>query len=254
MKRYQDAWLNGVSLKAAHPAILLQHIEEPPPRFATKTLARPNGGTFLTSNTIERREVNLIFAIRERFDYAARMDALQAVSAWAAGGGVLELSDHLNQTLNVDISALPGIGKLREWNADLSLTLTAYAWPYWMDKIPAKASQSGANGTARISVGGTIATALEASITPTGGALTSVSLSVDGGDSIDLEGLNIPAGTALEIAYDNAHTLTIQAGGAGLLQYRSGSDDLRLTPGVRTITFEYDTACDSVFRARGCWV
>ncbi len=76
--------MNGVALTSAHPAILLQHIEEPPPRFAQKTMPRPYGGTFLTSNVIERREVNLIFAIRERFDYAARMDALQAVSAWAA--------------------------------------------------------------------------------------------------------------------------------------------------------------------------
>lgn len=253
MKHRQEAWLNGVALTSAHPAILLQHIEEPPPRFAQKTMPRPYGGTFLTSNVIERREVNLIFAIRERFDYAARMDALQAVSAWAASGGVLELSDHPNQALNVDVSALPGIGKLREWTADLSLTLTAYAWPYWMDKTPARVSRSTASGTAQISVGGTMQTALEASITPTGGALTAVSLST-GDDTITLSGINVPVGTALEIAYNAAHTLTISAGGVGLLQYRTGADDLRLAPGVQTITFEYNTACDSVFKARGCWV
>ena len=252
--REQRAWLNGVALEDAHPKILLQHIDEAAPEMDVKTGDRAGGpGCFTTQKKITKRQVTIVFAVRERLDFTVRAEAASAVAAWAYGGGWLEISSRPGQRLWVEATQMIAAGRLREWTQDYSVILTAHHWPLWLDSIPQTAvAEASANGSLNLSVTGNHETRLEAEITPKTAALTTVSLSA-GSETLSLTGINVTAGNTLKIWWDERHMMRIEAGGTGLLGKRTG-DDLTLSPGRREIGYTLNTACDVRLMARGCWL
>ena len=255
--RYQEVWLNDVALSAVHPAVLIQHIQENPPRMTQKTAARNGSGQWLTSNRIESREIVVSFAIREGIDFMKRAAACSAVAEWAVNGGKLILSDRPGQQIHVACTAVPAVGKLREWTNELTVTFTAYDWPYWMEQIPSTVSGTNmTSGTLTLPVTGTVPAVLEAEITPASAALTSLTLTGDNGDSIALTSLNVAAESTLKLWYDDLHLLHITNGTTALLNKRTAAsaDDIRLKPGLRTITVAASTASTVKLMARGVYV
>lgn len=252
--REQRAYLNGISIEDVHPAVLLQHIEEMAPDLDVKTGDRTGApGLFVTSHRIKQRQINLVYAIRERTDFAVRAAAAAAVMAWAAKGGWLEISSRPGLRIRVDVSQQTGPGRLREWTQDLMLTLTAYAFPIWQESVPNAVSLSGVTeDSAYLPVPGTWPTNLEAEITPTAAALTSAEITA-GGETMTLSDLSVAAGTTLRIFWDERHLMRITAGTAALLGHRTGSD-LRLEPGRQEIGLDLSTACDVKLTARGCYL
>lgn len=252
--RDQHVWLNGASLEAAHPLILLQHIDESAPETEVKTSARAGApGQFVTARKLTAREISIVFAVRERLDFARRAAAVSAAASWLGSGGWLELSSRPGLRIWAVPTAFPGPGKLRDWTQDIRMTLTAYHWPLWIEKYPNTATLTGKTSeTAEISVGGTWDTRLEAEITPNSAALTSATLSV-AGQTMTLTGLNVTAGTTLKIWWDERHLLRIEAAGTGLLGKRAG-DDLVLPPGRHEVAVTANTASDFKLMARGCFL
>ena len=251
--RDQRVYLNGIDLQSVHPSILLQHIHDNGLRLDVKSADRAGApGQFMTGWRPQSREITVEFAIRERLDFTVRAQAITAVTAWAAGGGWLELSDRPGLRMYVALTEAPSLGKLREWTADLSMTFTAYEWPFWSESAPVVASDTLTTGSLTVNVTGTWDTRLEAEITPASTALTSVVITV-GGETMTLSSLSVAAESTLKIWWDERHLLRITNGSTGLLSHRTGSD-LPLAPGSHTVTLTFNTDCDVRLWARGCYL
>lgn len=251
--RDQSVYLNGISLASAHPLILLQHISEGAPETDVKTGPRAGApGQFVTARKIKERKVTVTFAVRERLDFTKRAAAVSAAAAWAMNGGWLEISSRPGLRMWVVPTQLPDVGKLRDWTRDIELALTGYAWPVWTEITGNSVTVTGTTGTEDISAAGTWETRLEAEITPSSSALTSVSITVNG-QTMALTDISVAAGKTLKIYWDENHLLRIENDGTGILGSRSG-DDLVLSPGLHEIEYTFSTACSAKFTARGCWI
>lgn len=253
--RDQHVYLNGISLTDAHPSILLQHISEGAAELDVSTADRTGApGAFVHGLRLKRRQITVEFAVRERLDFAKRAEAVSAAAAWAMGGGWLTLSSRPGQRIFVQPSQLPDVGRLREWTRDIALVLEAQWWPLWTDTIPVRKRAADVSDAAiTLGVSGTWPTNLEAEIVPKNGTLTTLTLTVDGAQPMTLAGLSVANDVPLTIRWDARHLLRIESGGTGLLSKRTGSD-LPLAPGVRSIGFSADVACDVDLMARGCWL
>jgi len=251
----QEAYLNGEALSLAHPLILIQDIQETPVSMSQQTARRPVAGSFLTLNTREQLAVTITFATRERLDVALRQQIVQAAALWASAGGWLTLSSRPDQRLWVQPTALPSVGKLREWNASLTITLTAYEYPYWVDTYPRTTTVTGTSGETEITVATGAETVLEAEATASG-SITRLSLIADNAQTLALTGLSVASGTALRVWYDEHHLLRITAGDTGLMNKRTAAsdDDIRLTPGTHTIAWSANRSISLKLQTRGVWL
>lgn len=254
--RYQGVWLNNVALSSVHPSILVQHISEGELEYNQTLLGRPLYGNFVARNSPAQREITIEFAIREGLDYARRTEAYQAVCAWAAEGGCLELSSHVGQQIYVICKKLPSLGRLREWNEDMAITFEAARYPFWIDKsYTVQTVSASSGGTIDMSVLGSHETCLELEVTPTGNSMSTVIVGANDKQMlIDLSSHMIPAAETLKLYYDQYHYLHIEHNGTGLLKYRMGSDDIPLKPGVNSVTYTIGVPCDIAFKSRGVWV
>ena len=254
--RVQRAWLNGLEFASVHPALMLQHINEQGPKISYKTAERPGGGLMELARVISQRDIILEFAIREGLDFAARQHALQAATAWAMAGGVLELSDHPGQFIRVSLTQAPAMGQLRDWTHDLSMTFTAAWYPYWQDKQLSTVSISGMDtGSAELFVLGTAQTCLEAEISPVASPLHYLTLtSLQSSMGLDLSSAPVQVGSTIRIDYDERHLLRIMCGTDHLLRYRFGADDVILMPGQQTIMYSCSVPCYITLKSRGVWL
>lgn len=126
------ASLNGVSMHALDPLIIIQKITEAAPSWNVNAGSRGSLTGQRYINTEKRyREVQIAFAVREIRDLARREQALQAVAGWAAAGGVLTLSYRDGQQLRVVCSGLPAVAGINNWAENYTVTLRAYDKPYW---------------------------------------------------------------------------------------------------------------------------
>lgn len=254
--RNQSVWLNDVSLTTVHPSIIVQHISEGELEYNLNAIARPDYGMFVARNVPQKREITIEFAIRERLNYATRAEAFQAVCAWAADGGWLTLSDHPGQQIYVTCTKMPSLGRLREWNENLTVVFSAIQYPFWIAEYPStKVLEGVTTGQTEISVTGTRKTCLECDITPVSDPLRNVMLLANGTSmNFNLTRNLIPAGSTLRMFYDDMHYLRLIYNGTGMLQYRSGSDDIVLNPGaINNIVYSFNTPCNVTFMARGVW-
>lgn len=254
--RYQRVWLNGIDFASVHPALLLQHISESNPEISQKWSDRPGGGQILTGSQITHREITIEFAIREALDYMKRLEVYTAVCAWCSRGGWLEISSRLGKRIYVTVSKLPAIGKLREWNENLSITFTAGWYPYWQDIAEhTKTEYLVSNSTTTIFVSGNVPSGISARIVPSD-ALTDFALAVDATDSrITISPKTaIAAGAEVVIGYDNRHLLRITVDGTPLSAYRTGSDELIANPGAAMVGFFFNTPCNLFLTSRGAWL
>lgn len=253
--RDQHVYLNGISLEDAHPLILLQHISENAPELDVKTADRAGAaGGFLTGLKPTKREITVEFAVRERLDFTRRAEAVSAAMAWAMNGGWLSLSSRPGLRIHVNPAQLPAVGKLREWTENSTILFEANEWPLWTDLTPARAELTAGTtaASAYLSAAGTWPTGLEADITPSSAALTSVSISACG-KTMTVSGISVAAESTLKIWWDEHHLLRITAGATGLLNKRTG-DDLILPPGRHEVSVTANTACDVTLMARGCYL
>lgn len=254
--RTQKVWLNSVDFDSVHPALLLQHINEGDLKLNQRWFDRPGGGQLLTTDEPQKREITIEFAIRDGRDYTRRMEAFQAASAWAYGGGWLEVSDRPGQRIYVVASQMPAIGRLREWTENMSIHFTA-AWnPFWEEVAPYTAGLTGVtSGSVSMAIPGNTQSHLAARITPTA-ALSTLTLGVEETDTeiTIAPATSIAAGTEIDLVYDSHHLLCITAGSTQLMRYRSGSDDLLVNPGTATISYAFSASCDVQLIAGGAWL
>jgi len=251
MPRHISVALDGVDLSSVAP-VLIQQVHEDAPALELTEADRPGRyGQRLAARKRQSLRVAVEFALRERFDLAARAHWASEILRWSRGEW-LELSYRPDQRLRVRCTAEPALTEARNYAAVLRVEFTAYAVPYWEDKIAVAKILTGTSAETGFPVPGVVETPLELVVTPTGGTLTNFSVTA-GGQTVALTGLSIPQNTALTFSRDFQDSLAISAAGVSQLPRRTAAsaDDLLLTPGRQTVSFTADTACTVTILARG---
>lgn len=251
MTRY-GVWLDGVGLDEIDPTVFILDIQEqlPQSRITTEDWAGSRDGTRFVREKTLTASVTVRFAVRE-YDVARRKMIVSDVAAWAHRGSILTINDRPGQRLRVRCTALPVVSSALKWTDTLTVTFTAYEWPFWEDEA-------------------------ESSATVSGKTYAALGLSVPGnGEYAYLSGQLIFPGTAsVEIVAGNTRfeiqnvsgdlqwgyedgVLFIRSGGESAMAHRTpeSSDDLMVVPGRRNDIMISSTAAVSgrVF-TRGCFL
>ena len=181
---------------------------------------------------------------------AERSQLLEAVNAWAAGGGILTVNYKPNRRLNVILVQAPGEGSLWDYTKEFSLTFRAYGVPYWENET-ADVQTIGGNslsGSGNIQIGGSVKTQADVEIENTSGmTINNVTVSV-AGKTMTLNGISLGGSETLVIDHkDGLVRIRIKNGS----NYRSVMDkrteasanDFMAEPGTRAISYSAQRAC-----------
>ena len=252
--RSLHVFCNGRSLESVSGLILIRDVVDGVPKEELSYGGNPGRtGQLLLARRRVNRSVNVVFAIRELRNLAARADVVDWANAWAQDG-ILQISNRLHQRLRVVCAARAAIQKPRDYTEEFTLSFDA-PWPYWEETIPVRLELTGTSASGTLRCTGTAPSLARAVITPTGGTLTQMSLTL-GESIITLIGLSVPSGMELAIGYDERDILRISAGGVQLLSKRTeeSTDDLMAKPGMNQVSFTADTACTVNLEVRGAWL
>ena len=128
-----DACLNGVSIHTLAEEIILRDIVENPADMDIQTAKRSmHPGTRETSSVRRKLEIDLVFVIYTQ-DSRRRAEISGLVAAWANDGGWLTVNTRPGMRLHVRPTKMPAQGSALRWQEDITLTLTAYAIPFWQE-------------------------------------------------------------------------------------------------------------------------
>ena len=249
-----DAMLNGVSFAGLDPAIILTDITEQKPTESIETATRAiHPGERVTFRRRRTLQVRLTFVVRE-YDPSRRAALMDRIAEWAADDGWLVLSTRPDQRLYVHTDTLPAMGSSLRWTDEIIIALTAYERPYFEARWPVVSVIAEQGSICPL---GTVPEAyVEVDVTNMGeGELTTLTATC-ATTRIKLDGLAVPPGEHVRIAYTDKDVLTITAGGASALANRTADshDDLiAYTRQSNIITVDADQAVSAEVSARGRW-
>lgn len=254
ISRYEVA-LNDVLLSEVSENLLILDVHYTDPEITNSMVSLGNReGSFITRRRKERASVTIDFEIHE-YDIAERQRVYQDIVSWAIGGGILTINDRPDMRLRCICENLPAISSVKNWTDSLSITFSAYAYPYWEDVEPVLVTLNGANARGSIHVSGNVGEAFVTAEITANEAISHLTVSV-GNTSIQLTGISIPKNGVVKISYDDDAILSIKYGSTSLLSKRTpaSSDDLMAkcgaTNSVSVVASNVVTARISV---RGCW-
>ena len=245
--------MDGVALSTLG-SILIQQVHEDAPTLEITEGDRPGRyGTLLLTRKRQALKVTIETALRERFDLALRSRLLEALAVWAQGS-ILELSNHPERQLHVKCTGEPTLGTVRDYTENIRMEFTAHAVPYWEDKVSSGIALSGSSKSGTLLIPGTVPAPVCMTVKPTGGALTSFTVTV-AGQQIALTGLNVPQNGILTFSRDKRDDMTIAYNSVSQLSKRSAAsaDDLMAAPGNAAVSFTANTASTVTFSVRGRW-
>lgn len=254
MLRFEAA-LNGTKFSEIDPAVILLDINEIPAKQTINTVQRGmRAGMRVTSRKRSSLSVRLQYVVRE-YDIEARARIMDKIAAWVGNGGWLTVNSRPGLRLFVTPDGLPGMGSSLRWTNELSITLTAFAQPYWQQEQPTEVSTT---GTGVISPIGTVEeVCAECSAINTGdGVLTALTMTC-GNTYIKLERLEVQPGERVEVRYTDDGVLTITAGGKSAMLNRTAdsSDDLKARSRVKNIIgVASDQPVTATFAVRGLYL
>lgn len=252
-----DVWLKGISIRDCDPRIIVSGITEnqPKEKDSVSYLSYAHGGR-LAKTLRQELSVSVIVGIKET-DMQKRDAVYQAIRKWGRNAGYLNASTRENQRLYVERMEVKTSGK--KWTETITLTLTAYAMPFW-ENIAAQSaaiSTAATSGSALLSAPGNAdECAVDAEITAVGGTLNTLTVTV-GSTSMSFTALGVSAGAKLAISHTDTGLLTIKNGSTSLMSKRTGasSDDLIAEPGgSNAVSFSANVTCTAKFSTRGRWL
>lgn len=251
MTRY-GVWLDGVGLDEIDPTVFILDIQEqlPQTRITTEDWGGTKAGTRFVREKTLTTSVVIRFAVRE-YDVTRRKAIISDVAAWARRGSVLTINDRPEQRLMVKCTALPVASSALKWTDTLTMTFTAYAWPFWEADAEASASVSGKTGaTLYLMVPGNGEYAyLSGELSFSG--IASVEI-VAGDTRFEVQNVS----DSLQWGYEDG-VLFIRSGVESVMAHRTpqSSDDLIVIPGRRNdITITSTAAISGRVFTRGCFL
>ena len=249
-----EAYMDSVSLSGLDDSIFILDISHPAAERSRSLVNIANrSGSFLSSEKRSPISVVITFEIH-KYGIADRQAVCDKVVKWA-GGSVLKTNDMTDKQLVCVCDQYPSVNSAKRWTDPITMTFTAYEFPYWEDTTQTTLTLTGTQTSGTLAVPGVIDDAfVEATITANA-AVTEISLTV-GSTNFTLENLELTNGDVVTIAYDSRKLLSIMHGTVSLLGKRTGasSDDLLAKCG-KTVTFavEADASVTVVFKVRGCY-
>ena len=240
------AALNGVQLDSLDSRINIKAIEEGAGKETISAVATAgSSGQRIQNRRRETLDVVIKFSILEPDDLAARESVLDAVKGWAAGGGVLTVNYKTGQELDVICAQCPGAGDAYEWTTVYTITFRAYEVPYWHESTATSVTQSSASsGSLSLTAGGNTKTVAEVEFKNASSSACNTFTVSTGEASMSFTGLALAKNETLEIDHDGKLLRIRIKDTSGV--YRSAmacrtegsSDDLYISPGAKTITYE----------------
>lgn len=253
MLTYFDAALNGEWLSALDESIYVLDVRDRAVERVLSSAWEMKNGLRFHRRIRSSLSVTIVFYIATP-DPSRRAAVLQDIQAWARKGGTLEVNARTDQTLQVKCESLPLITSASKWTDQLTMTFTAYEFPFWRDRSPATVTIS-ANGS--MQPGGAVDDMpCDVKITNTGSAAIT-SLRVSAGETfLAFEGISLPAGGALDITHDEKGILYARIGDTSVLNARTtdSSDDLFVSGGEKNaLSVTANGSITAKFTARGVY-
>lgn len=255
--RRQNVWINDAGLREVDARIINVRLIEPDAQEAIIYAENPGRpGRRVLSRQRQSKKIQAQFGIRELYNLAARTEVIAAVNAWAQDG-VLSASTRPDRMAQVIVTKWASPADVRDYNGMYTVEFEAAGVPYWQDATSTQLNLAGSSASGQLTVGGDVETVIAASVTPSGGTLTSLTITATNADgsatAFALQGLSVSAGTALAIAHDERGILTIAAGGTSLMGKRTAAsaDELTAKPGLVTVAIGANTSCSAAITARG---
>ncbi len=226
--RYR-AWMDGAALDEIADSIYITDILEM--ESDTEVIALPlagRSGSKLQSRHRRSKTVQIQLMIRE-YDVKTRKDVYGQVLAWAQSGD-LEINDREGLVLHgVRLTGESGISALK-WREKITLSLTAYDVPYWMDKEELTLEGTGGSPvTLRFATRGNVPGWVDLTIVNKGASpVYSMSIQTNNKYYFYMNGINLAPESTLVISHDNSGTLSITMDGQSVMSKRSplSADDL----------------------------
>lgn len=251
MLSYFDAAINGRWLSDVDESVYVIDVKEQS-KEQTESVARTmvSGSRFIRKI---RHSLSVIisFYITER-EPQRRADVLQYVQEWALSGNQLEVDYRNGQRLIVVCDNPTALSSANAWTELLTITFSAYEFPYWVDQTGTTVTTSG-SGQMRPS-GQYQHAPCDVSVTNKGSSAITNMIIRSGETSITFDGISLPAGGKLEIVHSLNGLLSAKIGGQSILANRtdSSSDDLLVSGGRQNdISVSADQAVSAVFVAWG---
>ena len=229
--------------------IIIRDIVEMPPDEELQTYHLAVGqGTIFTGRKRKSLSVKIVYVIRE-YDPEERARIRDKIAAWVANGGTLKTSSRRNRYLQVVSDDSPALDSSLKWTQDLTLTLTAYAEPYWQSttRIDVSADLHDENGVyyfntvaKPVSNAGKVPVTFTLQNDSADNDLTDLEVRC-GETYIKLTGIAVKPGMPVILSYGNDGILQIidlgasaLGGDASLLRYRTAesSDELLMQTGM----------------------
>lgn len=240
--------LDGVQLDSVDSRIMISRIEtgEGKDNVQSVSLADNSVGSRVTSIHRDSIDITIKFRIRlKKRRMEEREEVVEKVNAWAMNGGWLTTNYKTNRRIRV-FRAKPAVaGDPWEWTKEYAVVFRACGVPYWQEQTPTTMRQqnvSSANMT--IGISGSDKTVMEAEFKNTSGS-TCNTFSINTGESnMVFTDLGLANGETLVIDHDDNGKRCLlrlrirSAGGVyrSVLDKRTGSDDLDVTPGIKNVS------------------
>lgn len=240
--------LDGMQLDSVDSRIMISRIEtgEGKDNVQSVSLADNSVGSRVTSIHRDSIDITIKFRIRlKKRRMEEREEVVEKVNAWAMNGGWLTTNYKTNRRIRV-FRAKPAVaGDPWEWTKEYAVVFRACGVPYWQEQTPTTMRQqnvSSANMT--IGISGSDKTVMEAEFKNTSGS-TCNTFSINTGESnMVFTDLGLANGETLVIDHDDNGKRCLlrlrirSAGGVyrSVLDKRTGSDDLDVTPGIKNVS------------------
>lgn len=255
METRYEAVINGVSLSSLDERIIVTDIREHEPETRVSAAERPvNAGSFLVRNKRTALSVTVAFVLWERVP-AQRRALLDQVTGWALGDLLrLEVNQRPGQYLNVHLDKPPVIKSAMRWMDEITITFTAYEFPYWRDLAFVQVTTT-YNEYATLQLPGNGLALVSALVTNTGTeTISSVFIYVNNSPMV-FSGIALHPGETLEIGYNERDILLARIGDVSQLEKRTADsvDDLVMQCGkpVGVIAGANLATISVVFMAQG---
>ena len=223
--RRQNAYINDMGLREVDAHIINVRAIEPEAQVDSSYAARPTRPGQTPLKRLRRsKKIQVQFMIRELYDLASRASILDAVNAWAQDG-VLMISTRPDQMAQVIVTKYANPADIRDYTGAYAVEFEACGVPYWQDANATQLSLSGSSGSGSLVIPGNVETVLDAVITPTGGALNTLSLTATSADGVasafSFSSLGVAKDTPMVISHDARGILRIVAGSSSLMGKRT---------------------------------
>lgn len=249
-----NAILNNISLNTLDEDILILDIQYQAPGYQDNTMnVAKRNGIRLVDRIYETVAVSIVFEIHS-YSTQKRQAICDDIIRWAKNGGVLETNDRPGQYLKCVCTNFPVIQSAKNWTDPLTITFTAYAYPFWQEKEAAKLTLTGTSGSGTLYVPGNVDGALVSAEVKANASVSSFSLTVNG-RTLSLSGLSLSTNQIVKIEYDDNAIQSIKVGTTSLLDKRTGVDDLLAKCGEKNnISISASASVSATFAVRGLWI